>query len=148
MMLRPKNQLPKPGFSSGCKKYGKTATTISVKARNTVSNAKVPIVCPNSTARKNKTNVVSIEKLLSPREFSMPALVFISSVQSSLSKFVKSQPQTAICRPPVFLYFSPGLLNCWYATRNNSDNAFAVSGDRFLSARRCASTISGVASCG
>src|SRR5207302_6054968 len=39
-------------------------------------------------------------------------------------------------------------LNCAYATRNNSESAFAVSAVRCLSARRCASTISGVDSWG
>ncbi len=64
--LLPKSQLPKFGFSFGSRKYGRTAIVKSVMNRKILSNLKEKNVLPNSTAKKKRTNDVSMAKPCSP----------------------------------------------------------------------------------
>jgi hypothetical protein len=64
--LLPKSQLPKLGFPFGSRKYGRTVTVKSVANKKTLSKLKVKNVLPNSTAKKKRTNEVSMTKPCSP----------------------------------------------------------------------------------
>ncbi len=64
--LLPKSQFAKFGFSSDKRKYGSTATVKSVKNIKILSTLREKNVRPNSTAKKKRTNDVSMEKLFSP----------------------------------------------------------------------------------
>jgi len=89
---------------------------------------------PKSNARKNKTNVVSTAN---PRGDETSAAAFDIEITFSIfldKKTARASENAKMSQ--LSFYFLPGLLNCLYATRNNSDRAFAVSAVRFLSARR------------
>ena len=64
--LLPKSQFANVGLSSDRRKYGNTATVKSVKNTKILSRLREKNVLPNSTAKKKRTNDVSMENPFSP----------------------------------------------------------------------------------
>ena len=118
------------------RKYGKTMNAAIVTSERNASKPNDAVPWARSAARNISTIAVSHPKLKVVAErfaYFGTEITFSMFLDKNAAKALKKGP----IRQIFYRFFlSPGLLNCLYATRNSSDSAFAVSGERFLSARR------------